>query len=54
MEKKFSKVKCNKCNNEQVIFRRASSSVNCLVCGETLAMPRGGKAIITANVIEQL
>ncbi|MCL4362170.1 30S ribosomal protein S27e, partial [Candidatus Parvarchaeota archaeon] len=51
-EGKFSKVRCNKCKNEQVIFTKASTEVRCLVCNEVLATPTGGKAKILAEVIE--
>ncbi len=43
---KFIKVKCDDCENEQVIFEKASSVIVCLVCGRTLAEPTGGKAKI--------
>ena len=51
MSSKFVKVKCEKCNNEQVIFEKSSSIVKCLVCGEVLAQPAGGKAKIVAKVL---
>jgi small subunit ribosomal protein S27e len=54
MMTKFIKVKCAKCKNEQVIFEKATTVVKCLVCGETLSKPTGGKAEITAEVIEVL
>ena len=50
MANHFVKVKC-KCKNEQVIFSRPASKVNCLVCGELLAEPTGGKAKIVAEVV---
>ncbi len=43
MTSKFLKVKCEKCKNEQVIFSSPSTTVKCLVCGEVLAEPTGGK-----------
>ncbi len=43
---KFLKIKCPDCGNEQGIFDRASTQVNCLVCGATLAKPQGGKAAL--------
>ncbi|MDP8012539.1 MAG: 30S ribosomal protein S27e [Nanoarchaeota archaeon] len=52
IESKFVKVRCKKCKNEQVIFRMASTEVKCLVCGEVLAKPTGGKAEILAEIIE--
>ncbi len=54
MASKFVKVKCEKCKNEQTIFERASTEVKCLVCGEVLAEPTGGKAMIKAKVLSVL
>ena len=51
---KFLKVRCNKCNNEQIVFGSASTDVTCLVCGKEMATPRGGKAAIKARVLEVL
>lgn len=51
---KFLRVKCNDCENEQVIFDHASTSVKCSVCGSTLVEPRGGKAEIKGERIEVL
>ena len=48
---KFLKVKCNDCENEQVVFDHASTSVKCNVCGRTLVEPRGGKAGIKGEII---
>ncbi len=48
---KFLRVECN-CGNEQVIFGKASTLVKCLKCGKTLAIPRGGKAVIKAKIKE--
>ncbi len=50
MANNFVKVKC-KCKNEQIIFKRASSVVKCLVCNEILAEPTGGQANIKAEII---
>ncbi|MDM7935610.1 MAG: 30S ribosomal protein S27e [Methanothrix sp.] len=50
----FLRVKCNDCENEQVIFAHASTIVKCLVCGRTLAEPTGGKAEIKTQVVEAL
>ena len=51
---KFLKIRCPKCNNEQIIFGNASSEIKCLVCGKELAKPKGGKAAIKARVLEVL
>ena len=42
---KFLRVKC-KCGNEQNIFGNASNAINCLVCGENVAMPSGSRVQI--------
>lgn len=49
---KFLKVACGKCKNEQVIFNKPASVVKCLVCGETLAEPTGGKGRIKSKVLQ--
>ncbi len=51
---RFLKVKCNDCENEQIIFGSASTPVSCLVCGRTLAEPAGGKALIKSQIVEVL
>jgi len=51
---KFLRVKCDACENEQVVFDHASTSVKCNVCGRTLVEPMGGKAEIKSRVIEVL
>ncbi len=48
---KFLKVKCPDCENEQIIFEKASSTVNCVVCGTNLSTPTGGKAQIKAEIV---
>ncbi len=52
--KKFLRVKCQQCKNEQVIFSRPASVVKCLVCGSVLAEPRGGAGEIKTNVLEEV
>lgn len=51
---KFIKVRCAKCNNEQVIFGKSASPVACLVCGAELSSAVGGKSKISARVLEVL
>jgi len=53
-EGRFVLVKCNDCNTKQIIFTKASTVVNCLVCGTTLAKPTGGKADIKADIVGAL
>jgi small subunit ribosomal protein S27e len=53
MVSKFLKVKCKKCKNEQIVFEKSASVVKCLVCGEVLTDPTGGRAKLkTENVSE--
>jgi SSU ribosomal protein S27E len=49
----FVKVKCPDCENEQVIFEKASTIVDCIVCGTVLAETTGGKALIKAEIVSQ-
>jgi small subunit ribosomal protein S27e len=53
-DSKFIKVRCVKCKNEQVIFGKTSSKVNCLVCGKDMAEPTGGKTKVKARILEVL
>jgi small subunit ribosomal protein S27e len=47
----FVKVKCPDCSNEQVLFWRTNTTVNCEMCGGTLAAPTGGKADIKGELV---
>ena len=49
---KFIKVRCNDCENEQVLFNKASTDVSCHICGSKLAEPKGGKAKLKAEILE--
>ncbi|MHA1200959.1 MAG: 30S ribosomal protein S27e [Candidatus Heimdallarchaeaceae archaeon] len=49
---KFLKVKCESCNNEQIVFDSAKIVVKCNVCGSNLTEPKGGKAKILGEVLE--
>jgi small subunit ribosomal protein S27e len=51
---KFIKIRCTKCNNEQITFENASSTVKCLVCGTVLVTSTGGKGKISARILEVL
>jgi small subunit ribosomal protein S27e len=48
----FHVVRCPDCENEQVVFGKSSTPVNCAVCGTTLATPGGGKAEFHGDVVE--
>ena len=49
---RFIKVRCNDCENEQVLFDKATTTVSCHICGSKLAIPSGGKANIKAKILE--
>ena len=51
---KFIKIRCPKCKNEQIMFGKASSIIQCLVCSKVLAEPSGGKSKVKARVLEVL
>lgn len=51
---RFIKLRCPKCKNEQIVFGKASTQVNCLVCNKPLAEPTGGKTRVKARVLEVL
>jgi small subunit ribosomal protein S27e len=48
----FFRVRCDDCENEQVLFGKAAQPVSCAVCGSTLATPTGGEADILGEVVE--
>ncbi|MFB6235552.1 MAG: 30S ribosomal protein S27e [Halopenitus sp.] len=48
----FFRVACGDCDNEQVVFEKASTPVSCAVCGTTLATPTGGEAEIEGEIVE--
>jgi len=50
----FVRVKCKDCNNEQIIFKKASTPVACQICGSVLAEPTGGLARIKGEILEEL
>jgi len=52
MKSKFIKIRCKKCKNEQIIFEKAATEVNCNECNENISAPNGGKIKINANVLE--
>ena len=50
----FVRVKCVDCENEQVIFTKASTAVICQVCGGILAEPTGGTVRLKGKTTEEL
>ena len=51
---KFVRVRCPKCKNEQIIFGKTATVVQCLVCEKVLAEPTGGKSRIKGRILEVL
>lgn len=49
---KFIKVRCEDCENEQILFNKASTSVSCHICGSKIAIPRGGEAKIKGEILD--
>jgi len=49
---KFVRVRCPKCNNEQIIFGKATTLVKCLICKNVLAKPSSSKTRVKAKVLE--
>ncbi len=47
----FWVVKCPDCSGEQTIFSRPATTVNCVVCGATLATATGGKAQLRGTFV---
>lgn len=54
MTGRFLRITCKDCGNESVIFERASTLINCGVCGATLAQPAGGKASLVGSEVQEV
>ncbi len=54
MARDFYRVECRECGNQQNVFSRASKEVSCLVCGEKVAQPTGGKAEFSGEIVQEL
>lgn len=48
----FVKVRCPDCGHEQIVFKKAATVVNCLVCNSVLVVPKGGVGEIKGEVTE--
>jgi len=48
----FYNVACPDCDNEQIVFGKAAGTVNCAVCGHTLAKSTGGEAVLEGEVVD--
>ena len=47
---KFQKVKCKECDEENIVFSHASTSVTCKSCGNVIAEPSGAVAILHGEI----
>jgi small subunit ribosomal protein S27e len=54
MARKFYRVNCAECGNEQTIFSRTATEVDCMICSTPIAKPTGGKAELNAEIKEEL
>lgn len=52
--KKFIKIRCQDCGNEQIVFRKPAIDVNCLVCGASLIKPMGGKGLVRGKIVGEM
>lgn len=52
MASRILRLKCDDCENEQVVFERAAAEVSCAVCGSTLVTPTGGMGDVHGEVTE--
>jgi small subunit ribosomal protein S27e len=48
----FYAVECADCGNEQVVFGKVATTVNCAVCGSTLARATGGNSAFEGEVVD--
>lgn len=48
----FLLVNCPDCENEQTLFEKAATPIECSECGEPLARPTGGKAQLYGTVTD--
>jgi len=54
MARNFYRVSCGECGNEQTVFSRTATTVDCMICSTSIAKPTGGKAELNADIIETL
>ncbi|MCD6571924.1 MAG: 30S ribosomal protein S27e [Thermoplasmata archaeon] len=51
---RFIRVRCKDCGNEQVLFNKCSTKIFCHICSSILAEPKGGKAEVKGEILEEL
>jgi len=50
----FLQVKCPDCGEERIVFSNSAKDVGCKGCGRKLAEPKGGKAVVYAQIMKKL
>jgi len=50
----FQLVQCTKCGKEIIVYSSTSIEKVCPGCGEVIARPTGGQAIIEGNVVKRM
>lgn len=50
---RFLKIQCE-CGADDIVYGDAKMARNCKKCGKELVTPRGGRAKITARIVEVL
>ncbi len=51
MGSRFLLVKCNKCDNEQIVFSNATLEVKCHKCGNVLTKSTGSRAKVIGGKV---
>lgn len=55
MANSFIRVKCDGCQQETVVFSRATTHVKCNTCENTLTKSTGGKSeLVSCQIVEYL
>jgi small subunit ribosomal protein S27e len=47
---KFNKVKCQECDEEQIVYSHSTTQVTCNSCGNILSKSTGSKAKINGKI----
>ncbi len=50
----FVTVKCDGCGNDQTVFSKPATDIDCVVCGDTLAESTGGRAEFLSQVVGEV
>ena len=50
----FLHIKCSKCEEKNIVYSHTTTNIYCKSCNEILAVPSGGRAKITGDLIDRL